>query len=99
MKNFLLGMAAGVVAAAIYRSYTQKVKTAEKKPLTAEEKIAVVKEAVTDEANKYGAALRKQFTILLPSDLINKKVAEKGKEFTQRRYELREETIKPPVVL
>lgn len=99
MNKFLLGLAAGIAATYIYRSYTERVKTLEKKPATIEEKVAAVKEVVADEADKYGAALRKQFSILLPSDLINRKVAEKGQAFTDRRFELREETIKQPVVL
>lgn len=98
-KFFIYGVAVGALGVLLYQRYTAKVSTMDKKPQTTEEKLEEVKEVVVEEAKKYGDVLRKKFEILLPSDMVNKKVEQKAQAFTERRYAENPQNIKAPLLL
>jgi hypothetical protein len=41
-----------------------------------------------EEAKNYGDALKRQFDIVMPSDVVSKRAEELGKVFTQGRYSI-----------
>lgn len=61
---------------------------------TAEEVVVDVKE---EEKAKYAAPIKKKFDIVMPSDLVSKKVRQKAKALTQGRYEVDLNKVKDPV--
>ena len=66
-----------------------------KKPTEAiAEAIVEVKQ---EEEKKYAAPLKKKFDIVLPSDLVAKKVKRKAQEFTKGRYAVDLNKVKEPV--
>lgn len=94
LGDFLLGAAAGFLVYHIYRKSSER---AANKPLTVEEKIAVATSVINDESQKYSDILKKQYDVVMPSDQVAKKVRQKGKEFTERRYAINLNQVKQPV--
>lgn len=61
---------------------------------TTEDVIVAVKE---EEKAKYSTPLKKRFDIVMPSDLVSKKVRKKAEALTQGRYEVDLNKVKDPV--
>jgi hypothetical protein len=57
----------------------------------------LVTEAIEEEKAKYSNPLKKNYDIKMPSDLISKKLKQKGKDFTRARYEVDLMKVKEPV--
>lgn len=58
---------------------------------------SAIVEVKQEEEKKYAAPLKKKYDIVMPADLVAKKVKMKGKDFTQRRYEIDLNKVKEPV--
>ena len=64
--NFLFAAAVGALAYHIWRKSTEK---SAGKQLTAEEQAQVVADVIVGESQKYSDVLKKQYDIIMPSDL------------------------------
>jgi hypothetical protein len=56
-----------------------------------------VAEVKQEEEKKYSAPLKKKYDIVMPSDLVAKKVKQKAKDLTKRRYEVNLNKVQEPV--
>lgn len=59
--------------------------------------VDTIKEVKKEEEEKYPDVVKKKFDIVMPSDLVAKKVRAKGKDFTERRYEIDLNKVKEPL--
>lgn len=97
-RSFLLGFASGILGVYLWRQFRKK-STKSASDLTIKDAVAITKEVVAEEAGKFSDAVKKQYDIIMPSDLVNKKVRQKAKKLTQGRYTIQEEKVKEPVNL
>lgn len=86
--QFIAGLFVG------YGLYYLWAKSNAKKAETITETIAQVKE---DEVKKYSAPIQKKYNIVMPSDMVAKKVRQKAKQLTEGRYEMDLNKVKEPV--
>jgi hypothetical protein len=93
MRNFILGIAVGAIGLHILHRMGYMGATP---PKTQEEKDAAVSD-VMEEAKSYGDALKRQFDIVMPSDVVSKRAEELGKVFTQGRYSIDPTREKAPL--
>jgi hypothetical protein len=84
MRNFILGIAVGAIGMHILHKMGYM---GANPPKTQAEKDAAVS-GVMEEAKNYGDALKRQFDIVMPSDMVSKRAEELGKVFTQGRYSI-----------
>lgn len=94
MRNFILGIAVGAIGMHLlhqmgYMGDAKGQGAAEPKPEGQPMK--------DEEAKNYSGALTRQYNILMPSDMVSRKMKEVGKEFTQGRYSIDESKINPPI--
>ncbi len=59
--------------------------------------VDTIKEVKKEEERKYPDVVKKKFDIVMPSDLVAKKVRAKGKDFTERRYAIDLNKVKEPL--
>lgn len=90
--NLIWWVIGGIGAYALYRYYQNKAK----KPLDDSKVVDIV---VAEEADKYPEQMLSQYNILLPVDMVSKKVKAKGEELRAGRYALQPQRIKNPVSL
>lgn len=84
LGTFILGVLAGGIAAHIWHKKDwAKNKAA---TLTPEETGKVVVDVIKEESVNFSDALKRDFDVIMPSDVISKKVAAKAKQFTEGRY-------------
>jgi hypothetical protein len=67
--------------------------------MTIKDAVALTKEVVSEEASKFSDAVKKQYDIIMPSDLVSKKVKKKAAKLTEGRFAIQEEKVKEPVKL
>lgn len=60
---------------------------------------ASTNEILVEEGDKYGDPLLAQYNILMPADMVSKKVKAKGEELRQGRYAIQPQRINPPQYL
>jgi hypothetical protein len=68
-----------------------------KKKVATESVVETIKEVKNEEERKYPDVVKKKFDIVMPSDLVAKKVRAKGKDFTERRYAVDLNKVKEPL--
>lgn len=94
--NFLIGVGVGVLGVYLYTKFKEKAK----KP-TSELKVKEVQQlaeqVITEEADKYGSVLQQKYDIQIPVKQMSKKLKQKAKEFTDRRYAIKVDAIQKPV--
>jgi len=96
--NFLLGLGVGVLAAYLWRQMSKK---AGKNPtdLTVNQLGVVAQDVISEETSNLGEAFKKEYEIVLIPNKYTKAVKEKAKEFTDRRYAIKEDNVINPVSL
>ena len=92
-QDVLIGAVIGVVAYHFWQQ-SQKQKTVEN---TISDTLVALKEVVDEESTKFSKALKKEYDIIMPSDMVSKKVRNKAKELTRGRYSVSVQDVKPPV--
>lgn len=97
-RSFLLGFAGGLLGAYLWVQFRKK-SSKSASDMTIKDAVALTKEVVAEEAGKFSDAVKKQYDIIMPSDLVNKKVRQKAKKLTEGRYTIQEEKVKEPVNL
>lgn len=97
-RNFLLGFASGILGVYLWGQFRKKASKSTS-DMTIKDVVAITKDVVTEEANKFSSAVKQQYDIIMPSDLVNKKVKQRAKQLTQGRYAIQEEKVKEPVNL
>jgi hypothetical protein len=88
--NLIWWIVGGIGVYALYRYYQNKNKA------TIDDS-KVVDIVVSEEANKYPKQLLSQYNIILPVDMVSKKVKAKGEELRAGRYALQPQRINKPL--
>lgn len=88
--QFILGLLAGATVMHILH----KKGYMSNKPKTTTEMIVDIKE---EEKAKYPDPIKKKYDIVMPSDLVSKKVRQRAKDLTRGRYEVDLNKVKEPV--
>jgi hypothetical protein len=92
--NLIWWVLGGIAAFGIYRYYTKNNKaTISEQDLT--------KAVLKDEQNKYieRGSLLANYNIILPADMVSKKVKAKGEELRQGRFAIQPQRINEPVFI
>ncbi len=90
MKDFIIGALAGAIA---YHLWSQ-AKAGNPPKISIQDLSTDVK---AEEAKKYENVMERQYKIVMPSDMINKKVREKADRLTAGRYSVDVLNEKAPV--
>lgn len=90
MKDFIIGALAGAIA---YHLWSQ-AKAGNPPKISIQDLATDVK---AEEAKKYENVMERQYKIVMPSDMINKKVREKADRLTAGRYSVDVLNEKAPV--
>lgn len=97
-RNFLLGFGAGILGVYLWNQYRKKAikPTSE---MTIKDAVAIAKDVVAEESGKFSDAVKEQYNIIMPSDLVSKRVKKKAAKLTEGRFAIQEDKIKEPVNL
>jgi hypothetical protein len=90
--NLIWWVIGGIGAYALYRYYQNKNKTII-------EDSKVVDMVVNEEAKNYPTSLLSQYNIILPVDMVSKKVKAKGEELRAGRFALQAQRINDPLYI
>jgi hypothetical protein len=90
--NLIWWIVGGIAAYALYRYYKNKNEVQMNEA-------NIMAEVVNEEENKYPNSLLAQYNIILPVDMVSKKVKAKGEELRAGRFALQPQRIKNPVSL
>lgn len=93
--DFLLGVLAGAVGYYLWLRMSEKKQSSG----ALAEQVNLAKEVIVEESAKFGGVLQKQYDIVMPSDIVNKKVRKKAKELTKGRNSIDPTKITQPVSL
>lgn len=88
--NLIWWVLGGVGALSIWYYYNNK-----KKVTTQDLIVDVIKE----EENKYSTPFKAQYNIIMPADLVSKRVKEKADELTAGRYEIQPQRVEAPLYI
>ena len=90
--NLIWWIIGGIGAYALYYYYQKnKLKTTETN---------VLAEVLSEEEQKYDrGSLLAQYNIVLPADMVSKKVKAKGEQLRQGRFAIQPQRINPPVLI
>lgn len=94
-EDFLLGVLAGAVGYHLWSRMQDKKQSTS----AMSDQVALAKQVVGEEAAKFNNVVQKQYDILMPSDLISKKVRKRAKELTEGRYSIDPSKVTQPVSL
>jgi DNA gyrase inhibitor GyrI len=92
--NLIWWVIGGIGAYALYRYYHNKPKVV---PTFDDSKVLDI--VVAEEANQYPEQLQTQYNIVLPVDMVSKKVKAKGEELRSGRYAIQPQRINNPLSL
>lgn len=90
MKDFIIGALAGAIAYHLW----QQARQGNPPSISIEDLSTDVK---AEEGAKYENVMNRNYKIVMPSDMINKKVREKADEITAKRYSVDVLNQKTPV--
>jgi hypothetical protein len=93
MQDFLLGALAGIVVYHILK----KMKDKNSSGTTIEDKIELTKQVIEEEGSQFSDALKSKYNIVMPSDVVSKKVKKKAKCLTKGRSSVDPSKIQQPV--
>lgn len=94
-QNLLIGAIIGGVA---YHFWLKSKRKNEAKNAEATTMVAV-QELVSEQSGRFSPALKKEYDIVLPADMVSKKVRKKAKELTKGRYSVSVKDVKSPVTI
>ncbi len=90
--NFIWWVLGGVGAVALWYYY----KNNNKKTITQGDVVAAV---IQEENDKYSTPFKAEYNIVMPSDLVSKRVKEKAAVLTAGRFEIQPERVQPPLYM
>lgn len=90
--NLIWWIIGGIGAFALYRYY-------QKKNSVKNNSTNVLGEILVQEEAKYDSPLLAQYNIVLPADMVSKKVKAKGKELTEGRFAPQPQNIQAPLFI
>ena len=88
-KDILIGILIGVVAAHLWNMQKRKKNNPGSNIL--------VKDVIDEEAIKYSNPLSQKYDIVMPSDIVSKKLKQRADKITADRYKYDKNKIKNPV--
>lgn len=94
-NNTLLYLVLGVGALGAWYWY-KKNKAKNEIKQDGEDLLAVV---IKEEEDKYGTPFNKEYRIVMPYQMVSKKVKEKGVELTKGRFAIQPEKVKEPLYI
>lgn len=92
--NLIWWVIGGIGAYALYRYYHNKPKVV---PTFDDSKVLDI--VVAQEAKNYSDPLKAQYNIVLPVDMVSKKVKVKGEELRSGRYAIQPQRINDPLYI
>lgn len=92
--NLIWWVIGGIGAYALYRYYQNN-----NKAKTTLDDAKVVDIVVSEEAKKYPISLKSQYNIVLPVDMVSKKVQAKGEQLRDGRYAIQPQRINAPMYI
>jgi hypothetical protein len=90
--NFIWWVLGGVGAVALWYYY----KNNSKKTITQGDVVAAV---IQEENDKNSTPFKAEYNIVMPSDLVSKRVKEKAAVLTAGRFEIQPERVQPPLYM
>lgn len=90
--NFIWWVLGGVGAVALWYYY----KNNSKKTITQGDVVSAV---IQEENDKYSTPFQAEYKIVMPSDLVSKRVKEKAAELTAGRYEIQPQRVEAPLYI
>lgn len=90
--NFIWWVLGGVAAATLWYYY----KNNSKKTITEGDVVAAV---IQEENDKYSTPFQAEYKIVMPSDLVSKRVKEKAAVLTAGRYEIQPQRVEAPLYI
>lgn len=100
MKSWqYLGLAATILGVATIIYINRREKARSRKPLTDAEISGIVAEVQADERAKYSDALLREYEVVLPTGIADKKVREKAEQITRKRYAVNPKKIRKPLMV
>ncbi len=90
--NFIWWVLGGVGAVALWYYYNNN----KKKNITTQD---LVVDVLQEEQDKYSTPFKAEYNIVMPSDLVSKRVKEKAALLTAGRYEIQPERAQPPLYM
>jgi hypothetical protein len=91
--NFVWWIVGGIAAYALYRYYKNK------NVVKVNASINLVEEVLDEEEIKYPEPFLAQYNVVLPADMVSKRVKAKGEELRSGRYAIQAQRINEPVYI
>jgi hypothetical protein len=91
--NFIWWIVGGIAAYALYRYYKNK------NVVKVNDSINLVEEVLDEEEIKYPEPFLAQYNLVLPADMVSKRVKAKGEELRSGRYAIQAQRINEPVYI
>lgn len=92
MKDFIIGALAGAIAYHLW----SRAKAGDPPTISIDDLRTDVK---AEEGQKYQNVMERNYKIVMPSDVVNKKARRKAEEITAKRFSVDVLNEKPPVVI
>jgi len=89
--NFIWWVLGGVGAVALWYYYQNN-----KKKVTTQDLIVDV---LKEEQDKYSTPFKAEYNIVMPSDLVSKRVREKGEQLRAGRFEIQPDKVQAPLFI
>jgi len=100
MNNlYYIGLGAALAGIATIIYLNRKEKEMKNKPFTDAEITSIVEQVKVEEASKYSNALLKDYEIVLPPVVADKRVREKAEQITRNRNKINPKKIKKPLMI
>lgn len=94
--NFVFAAALGGL---VYHIWAKSTAKAERKEISAMERVNLLSDVITEESEKYTDILKKQYKIIMPADLISKKAKRKADVLNEGRFAIDLNKVKEPVTI
>jgi hypothetical protein len=98
-KWYYIGLGAAIAGVATIIYLNRKEKALKDKPLTDAEITGIVEQVQVEEAAKYSNALLKDYEIVLPTAVADKRVRELAEKITRDRSKINPKKIKKPLMI
>ena len=89
--NFVWWVLGGVGAVALWYYYNNKKKSVTNQDL--------VVDVLKEEQDKYSTPFKAEYNIVMPADLVSKRVKEKGEQLRAGRFEIQPDKVQAPLFI